>query len=155
MTRRGLFEGTCESKSVSRSQNPDETNEVIRHELSKLSKLIDQRCTEIHRSLTQHQNKLEIELVLLNRKTDLVIRELESIRNEQFADTAIGGTGTKERPFQVFEVGDTVRSINKPFHHGTVTRLSRNGDFVFIRTNSGKEETKKPDNLVITNHGGK
>ena len=42
------------------------------------------------------------------------------------------------------KVGDKVRSTTEPYHDGIVTRFSKNRDFVFIRTGSGKEEFKAP-----------
>ena len=52
------------------------------------------------------------------------------------------------------KIGDVVTSIKgPPYHDGTIMRFSKDGSFAFIRTASGKEETKRPENLAVVSHG--
>ena len=61
-------------------------------------------------------------------------------RQQGLPDIILNGQGTKNEPHQLIEVEDTVASTSRPYHHGTVTRFSKDGSFAFIKTKEGKEE---------------
>ena len=153
MTRTGGF-NLSESQSVSRSQPPVDIPDTTNEDLSTLEVTLDAKLIEV----TARLSKLERAVSLLNRKSDHIIGLLSTIRDYQTAqedlnDTVINGDGTEKEPYQVIEVGDEVRSTTKPFHHGVVTRFSKDHSFAFIRTKSGKEESKSPRNLVVIHNG--
>jgi len=83
-------------------------------------------------------------LLSFHNKIKSIIADLENLlRRTGKIETALSNAITQES----IQVGDTVYSVNKPYHDGKVTRFSKGQEFVFIRTNSGREESKNPGNV--------
>ena len=81
-------------------------------------------------------------LLSFHNEIKSIIADLENLlRRTGKIETALSNA------IKSIQVGDTVYSVNKPYHDGKVTRFSKGQEFVFIRTNSGREEYKNPGNV--------